>query len=467
MTVPSKARRIFGTDGARDIANRGNMTPETAMSLGRAFVRFLSARGTRRPVIVTGRDTRRSGAMLEAALAAGMMSEGADIRSAGIFPTPGVGFLLKSGGFDAGAVISASHNPAEYNGIKFFDSGGHKLSDDDEAEIEEFMSRIGENIRPTGGLIGEICFDGELCDLYVDWLSEQMSQIQSPDWPIVIDAANGAAARIVERVFGLWRGGVSYLGVEYDGLNINAGAGVMHMDRLSSEVRRRGARLGISFDGDADRVLLCDGEGRVIDGDIMLWVIGRCMSKSGLLGSGIVATVMSNTILEEKLREAGIELFRCPVGDRYVLSRMRETGACLGGEQSGHIIASDRVTTGDGLCASALFIKSCVELGEDLDTLVDRFPRYPQVLRNLKLENRELVMASPRLEEASANAMKKLAGAGRILLRPSGTEPLLRILVEARDEGLMREVCNDLERAVLAIAATALDCHIKPSPGTR
>ena len=455
MTDPARPRRIFGTDGARDIANRGNMTPETAMALGRAFIRFLARGAGARPAVVTGRDTRRSGAMLEAALASGMMSEGADIRSAGIFPTPGVGFLLNRGGFDAGAVISASHNPAEYNGIKFFDAGGHKLSDDDEAEIERIMLEDGEGYqRPTGDSIGEIFYDRELCGPYVDWLSEQVSQIPSRDWPIVIDAANGAAARIVKRVFGLWGGTVSYLGVEYDGLNINAGAGVMHMDCLSSEVKRRGARLGISFDGDADRVLLCDGKGRVIDGDIMLWVIGRCMSGEGRLGSGVVATVMSNMLLEEKLSEAGIEVFRCPVGDRYVLSRMRETGACLGGEQSGHIIASDRVTTGDGLCAAALFIRSCVELGEDLDTLVDRFPRYPQILRNLKLENRELVLASPRLEEASAGAMRKLSGRGRILLRSSGTEPLLRILVEARDEGVMMEVCGDLERAVLEIASS-------------
>jgi phosphoglucosamine mutase len=450
-----KVRRIFGTDGARDIANRGNMTPETAMSLGRAFVRFLAGRGLSRPVVVVGRDTRRSGSMLEMALVSGMMSEGADIRTTGVFPTPGVGFLLNRGGFDAGAVISASHNPAEYNGIKFFGANGHKLSDDDEAEIEALMLEKGEGyLRPAGDLIGEIYHDEGLCGLYVEWLSEQISQIQSWDWPIVIDAANGAAARIVKKVFSSWRGAVGYRGMDCGGLGINDGAGVMHMDRLSSEVVEQGARLGISFDGDADRVLLCDREGRVIDGDIMLWVIGRCMSKAGLLGSGVVATVMSNMVLDEKLGEAGIEVFRCPVGDRYVLSHMRETGACLGGEQSGHIIASDRVTTGDGLCASVLFIKSCVELGENPDTLVDRFPRYPQILKNLKIENREFVLASPKLEEASADAARKLAGSGRILLRPSGTEPLLRILVEARDEGVMREVCDDLERTVLEIASS-------------
>ncbi|MDR1886025.1 MAG: phosphoglucosamine mutase [Synergistaceae bacterium] len=455
MATPGKVRSIFGTDGARDIANRGNMTPEMALSLGRAFTLFLIERGIPQPVIVTAKDTRRSGAMLETALASGMMSAGAEIRSAGILPTPGVGFLLKRGGFDAGAVISASHNPAEYNGIKFFDANGFKLSDDDEATIEEHLtSHVMEEWRPTGALVGEFCYDGDLCAMYAEWLVDQMSEACACDWPLVIDAANGAAARIVGTVFGSWRGKVYYCGVESDGLNINDGVGVMHMDHLSRAVRNRHARLGVAFDGDADRVLLCDREGRAIDGDIMLWVIGRYMARCGRLGSGVVATVMSNMLLEEKLDEDGIDVFRCPVGDRYVLSRMRETGAGLGGEQSGHIIASDRVTTGDGLYAASLFIKSCVELGENPDTLVDRFPRYPQVLRNLRIENRERVLASPKLEEARIRAMKKLSGIGRVLLRSSGTEPLLRILVEARDEALMNEVCDELETTVREIGAS-------------
>jgi phosphoglucosamine mutase len=267
----------------------------------------------------------------------------------------------------------------------------------------------------------------------------------------VIDAANGAASLIARRVFASWHGDVYHCGAASDGLNINDGVGVMHMEHVSGTVVEHSARLGIAFDGDADRVLFCDRSGRVIDGDIMLWVIGRFMARNGHLGSGVVATVMSNMVLEEKLEEEGIEVFRCPVGDRYVLSRMQETGAGLGGEQSGHIIASEYVTTGDGLCTAALFIRSCMELGEDPDTLVDRFPRYPQILKNLKIANRERVISSPLLEEARVSAMKKLAGNGRVLLRPSGTEPLLRILVESREESLMNEVCREIEEAVLEI----------------
>jgi phosphoglucosamine mutase len=428
------------------------MTPEMALSLGRAFVLFLTERGAPRPVIITGKDTRRSGAMLESALLSGMMSAGAEAHTTGIFPTPGISFLLRRGGFDAGAMISASHNPAEYNGIKFFNAHGYKLSDDDEASIEEYLSDdLLENWRPTGVSVGLMFDDSGLSDAYVLWLTDCLSSVGKCEWPLVIDTANGAASSIARRVFAAWPGDVYHCGAASDGININDGVGVMHMEHISRTVLERSARLGIAFDGDADRVLFCDRSGRVIDGDIMLWVIGRFMARDGRLGSGVVATVMSNMVLEEKLEEEGIEVFRCPVGDRYVLSRMQETGAGLGGEQSGHIIASEYVATGDGLCTAALFMRSCMELGEDPDTLVDRFPRYPQILKNLRIADRERVISSPLLEEARANAMKKLAGNGRVLLRSSGTEPLLRILVESRDESLMKEVCMEIEERVREI----------------
>ncbi len=456
MSTGERVRCLFGTDGVRDVANRGIMTPEMALNLGRSFVLFLIERGVPKPRILVGKDTRRSGALIESAMVSGMMSAGANVFLAGILPTPGVSYLLRGGGFDAGAVISASHNPAEYNGIKFFDARGAKLSDDDEASVEEYLGDdLVEEWRPTGASIGETRDVRAAGGGYADWLRGELARVGPCDWPLAIDAANGAAAEIAPRVFADWRGGVSFCGVDYDGLNINEGVGVMHMAHLAKEVRAHGARLGFAYDGDADRVLLCDASGRTIDGDIMLWVVARFLRREGALGGGVVATVMSNLALEEKLAEEEIPVFRCPVGDRYVVAKMRETGAKLGGEQSGHIVASDYVATGDGICTGILFLRACLALGLDPDGLVDAFPRYPQVLRNLKLANREDILASPRLKEACACAEAKLGGAGRLFLRPSGTEPLLRILVEARDEKLMHAVCGEIEEVILAIGGDA------------
>jgi phosphoglucosamine mutase len=453
MTAPEKIRCMFGTDGVRDVANRGLMTPEAALSFGRAFVLFLTEQGAPRPKIVVCRDTRRSGAMLESALCSGMMSAGAEVYLLGVFPTPGISCVLRQGGFDAGAVISASHNPAEYNGIKFFSSRGYKLRDEDEVKIESYLGDdLLQDWRPTGASIGGLRDVNDRRRVYVEWLREILSSIICLDWSLVVDAANGAASGIVRDVFGGWGGPMSYCGVNPDGLNINDGVGVMHMDNLVSRVAKNASRLGMAFDGDADRVLMCDHRGRLIDGDIMLWVIARSLSAGGHLGSGLVATVMSNMALEEKLSETGIKLFRCPVGDRYVLEHMLENGALLGGEQSGHVIILDHVATGDGICTGLMFLKACAELGEDIDTLVDRFPRYPQMLENLKISDREAVLESPRLAEATRKAEEKLAGRGRVLLRPSGTEPLIRILVESRNSELTKEVCRDLKEAVLSIA---------------
>lgn len=449
-------RRMFGTDGVRDVANRGNMTPETAFALGRSFVRYLALRGGGKyksggasPSIVVCRDTRISGPMIEAALAAGMMSEGASVLRLGVFPTPGASFVLRHGDHDAGAVISASHNPFEYNGIKFFDHSGTKLTDTDEAMIERMMGE--ESERPDGARIGTSRDARELRDGYTNGMKKLASTIDDTSWPIVIDAANGAACDTSRDVFASWRGEVSFCGVSPNGTNINDGVGVMHLDNLRGEVERRGARLGIAYDGDADRVLLCDSRGRTIDGDVILWVVARHLANVGALGAGVVATVMSNMVLEEKLTPLGIEVFRCPVGDRYVLERMKEVGSRLGGEQSGHVIASDIAGTGDGLCTGLFFIKACEALDEDISTLVDRFPRWPQVLRNLKIEERAEVLAHHEMKAACAEWEARLAGAGRVFIRTSGTEPLLRILVEARDESLMNEAADALERAAMEV----------------
>ena len=453
MTCPDKIRCMFGTDGVRDVANRGLMTPEAALSFGRAFVLFLTERGVPRPKILVCRDTRRSGAMLESALCAGMMSAGAEMYLLGVFPTPGISRVLRNGGFDAGAVISASHNPAEYNGVKFFNSRGQKLKDGEEAEIESYLGDdLLQDWRPTGASVGDL-YDASHCrGIYLDWLKELLSSAGTRDWPLVVDAANGAAYAVAREVFGGWGAPVTYCGVDPDGLNINDGVGVIHMGNLAREVSKNRARLGIAFDGDADRVLMCDSRGRSIDGDMMLWVIARDMHRAGKLGDGMVTTVMSNMILEEFLAREGIKMYRCPVGDRYVFERMLETGALLGGEQSGHIIMMEHAGTGDGISAGLMFLKACVSLGEDIDTLTDRFPRYPQILENVKMCDRERVLSSPALSDAARIAEERLAGRGRVLIRPSGTEPLVRILVESRDADLTREVCDDLKRVITEIA---------------
>ena len=453
MEMKIKPKSFFGTDGVRDIANRGAMTPEMIMRLGRAFVMFLKERGFPHPRIAVGRDTRRSGSMLESALVAGMTSAGGHIYTLGVFPTPGVSHIVLNLGLSAGAVISASHNPAEYNGVKFLDNNGFKLTDDEEATIEAYLEDDQlETWRPTGSAVGDVFDAAAYRNPYVEWLKGMMSSINTCYWPIVVDAANGAVSDIVKNVFSSWGGPVTYIGITPDGLNINEGVGVMHIGHLSEKVWENYAYLGVAYDGDTDRVLFCDNAGRLIDGDIMLWIIARYLASENALGSGVAATVMSNMILEEKLAEEGISVFRCPVGDRYVLEKMQETGAKLGGEQSGHIIASDYVATGDGMCTGILFIKACLALNEDIATLIDRFPRYPQVLKNLRLENRDAILASPELDAAQASAVEKLAGNGRILLRSSGTEPLLRILVEAKDEALMNSVCDDLESVIMKIS---------------
>lgn len=444
-----RCRKYFGTDGVRDIANEGMMTPEAAIKLGRAFVLFQNSLGIECPHVAVGRDTRYSGPMIQAALMAGITSAGGDVTDLGVIPTPGVSYAAAHNDYDAGAVISASHNPYEYNGIKFLDANGFKLTDEDELQIEDYLDAAGS--RPTGSKIGTITDGSSLVSQYLDSLTGLINGLKSKKSSLVVDAANGAASALVAPLFKHWHGGVTLLANEPNGININNGVGVTHMSFLCTETINNGAKLGIAYDGDTDRVLMCDAKGRVLDGDIMLWVIGRWLASIGKLGSGVVATVMSNMVLEDLLAEEGIKVFRCGVGDRYVLDTMRREKSRLGGEQSGHIIALDHANTGDGLCSGVLFLRAIEELNENISTLVDRFDRYPQVLTNVRIKDRDSLMNSPILKEAVAKAEFLLEGRGRMLLRPSGTEPLLRIFVESRDAELMEETANMLEAAIKKI----------------
>lgn len=448
---------MFGTDGVRDIANRGMMRPESAMKLGRAFVLFLLKRSAGRPKIAVGRDTRCSGHMIEHALCAGITSAGGDIYTIGEIPTPGVSYSVAAGDFDGGVVISASHNPAEYNGIKFLDGEGFKLSDEEELAIESLFDMEEEIERPTHANIGRTYDAASLTDDYLNFLLNLMDKVENKDYSIMIDAANGAASNLVGPLFSKWKGKVSIFANKPDGMNINSGVGVTNMGFLKEKTVDQKADIGIAYDGDTDRVLMCDSKGRIIDGDIMLWVIGRWLSKQRTLGSGVVATVMSNMVLEDLLGKEGIKVFRCPVGDRYVLDMMRRENSRVGGEQSGHIIALDFANTGDGLCSGLLFLRAISDLGENISTLSDRFDRYPQILRNLRIENKNQILGSFKLKEAEKKAMCRLEGKGRMLLRPSGTEPLIRIFVESRDHDLMNSTADMLENTILEIAASGRD----------
>ena len=431
-------RVLFGTDGVRDVANKGGMTPEMALRLGRSFILFLEERGVPRPRIVLGRDTRRSGMMLEGALSAGMTSAGAEALSIGIIPTPGVSFAVRELRADGGAVISASHNPAEYNGIKFLDHDGCKLTDDAELSIEEYLGdNLMDDWRPTGASIGEVRHIPTLAQDYAEHLAALLCP-GSGEFPIVFDCAHGAAGAVMPELLKHVSRSWALTGSAPDGMNINDGVGVMHMEHLSRCVLDSGLSLGFAFDGDADRVLICDCQGRVIDGDIILWVLARWLAPQGLLGSGVVVTVMSNMALEGHLEREGIAVFRCPVGDRYVLDAMRHSGARLGGEQSGHVIVDAFTGTGDGVCTAMLFLNALNELKEDPGTLVDRFGRFAQKLSNIVLKSRDLDM--DRIHEIASLAQARMGKEGRVFVRPSGTEPLLRVLVEAREAALVEEM---------------------------
>lgn len=445
---PERVRCLFGTDGVRDVANRGDMTPEMALRLGRSYVLYLAERGVPRPRIAVGRDTRRSGLMLEAALSAGMTSAGADVFSLGVIPTPGVSFAVKKGGMQGGAVISASHNPAEYNGIKFMDGNGCKLSDEVEASIEEYMGdNLTDDWRPTGASIGVLRQAPEMAGHYVDWLASLWKDGLPFPAEGVMDCAHGAAYCAAPSLFSRLGGRWTVVGNEPDGLNINEGVGVMKMSHVCNYVTGKGLSIGIAYDGDADRVLLSDGRGRILNGDIMLWVLGRWLASEGRLGSGVVATVMSNMALEEHLGKEGIPVYRCQVGDRYVMETMNGKGSLLGGEQSGHVIISSVANTGDGICTGLFFLEACQAIGEEIETLADRFSPYPQILRNVPIP-RESKADSIFLSELTAETEPMLDGGGRVFIRPSGTEPLIRILVEARDQKLMEKVSNLLESTI-------------------
>ena len=438
--------KLFGTDGIRGKAGAPPLDPATVRRVGAAVVRALERPAGSPLRILIGRDTRESGMWIEQALADGFTSLGAGVISAGIVPTPAVAYLTRTEGFDAGVVISASHNPFEDNGIKIFSGRGEKLDEGFEGQIEGFVS--GEAEVPEGA--GKIGSDPDLGRHYV----AHLRQILSSGGPlagsrIVVDCANGATAPIAPDLFRSLELEVEAIGVHPDGRNINLHCGSTHLELLRDTVLATDARLGIAFDGDGDRALFVDREGRMVDGDAFLLIAADDLHRRGALrGGAVVATVMSNIGLELALRARNIELVRAPVGDKYVMEEMVRRGAALGGEQSGHIILADHLFTGDGMATALTLLRIMADTGRELDELAGALVTYPQVLVNVRVRERADYARVPAIAAAIDRVQQRVEGQGRVLIRYSGTEPLLRIMLEGKDDDDIRAWANEIAQAV-------------------
>ncbi len=449
MTEPD--RRLFGTDGVRGVANVDPMTSEMMVKLGRAAAHVLKERRRGRHRIVIGKDTRLSGYMLENALASGICSMGVDILLVGPLPTPGIAFITASMRADAGVVISASHNPYQDNGIKFFDRDGFKLPDEVEDEIEShiFNGAI-EHFRPTADEVGKAFRVDDAVGRYVVFLKSTFpAHLSLEGVRIVVDCANGAAYRVAPSVFEELGADVLAVGVEPDGMNINAGCGSLHPEGVAEKVRQTGAHMGIALDGDADRVIVVDEHGNQVDGDHIMAICARDLVARGrLAGGAVVATVMSNLGLERSLAEVGLGLVRTRVGDRYVVDRMRQEGYNFGGEQSGHLIFLDHATTGDGVLAALQLLAVMVEQGKPLSELARVMEAVPQVLHNVRVREKVPVDRLPSVARAIREAEEALGADGRVLVRYSGTEPKLRVMVEGDNEDRIRAMAERICSAV-------------------
>nr|WP_152888028.1 phosphoglucosamine mutase [Streptomyces adustus] len=455
MTIPSGGHvgRLFGTDGVRGVAN-ADLTAEMALGLSVAAAHVLAEAGTfagHRPTAVVGRDPRASGEFLEAAVVAGLASAGVDVLRVGVLPTPAVAYLTGVLGADLGVMLSASHNAMPDNGVKFFARGGHKLADELEDRIETVYDehRTGAPWeRPTGAGVGRVRTYDEGFDRYVAHLIAVLPN-RLDGLKIVLDEAHGAAARVSPEAFARAGAEVITIGAEPDGLNINDGCGSTHLGPLKEAVRTHGADFGIAHDGDADRCLAVDHTGEEIDGDQILAVLALAMrERSALRSDTVVATVMSNLGFKLALEREGLKLIQTGVGDRYVLEEMKEHGYALGGEQSGHVIILDHATTGDGTLTGLMLAARVAQTGRSLRDLAGVMERLPQVLVNVPDVDRSRVATSEELAAAVAEAELELGTTGRVLLRPSGTEPLVRVMVEAADIDQARSVAGRLADVV-------------------
>jgi len=445
-------RKLFGTDGVRGVANLDPMTSETAMQLGRAAAHIFMRRAGRHQIVI-GKDTRISGYMLESALMAGICSMGVDVLLVGPMPTPAIAFLTRSLRADAGVVISASHNPYQDNGIKFFSGDGFKLPDDVEARIEQLIvSDEINHLRPTADLIGKAYRIDDADGRYIEFAKRSLpKELDFQGIKLVVDCANGAGYKVAPTVLRELGATVEVIGNKPDGMNINAGCGAVHPELLQETVRRHKADLGIALDGDADRAIFVCEQGTVIDGDHVMAALGLDLHQHGLLAkSTLVGTVMSNFGLELSMAKAGITLLRTPVGDRYLLERMLADGYNFGGEQSGHFIFLDHNTTGDGLISALQILSLMKRSKKPLSELAKAMSAVPQILVNLRVKQKPNLESIPEIDQAIQENNRRLNGSGRVVIRYSGTEPLLRIMVEGEHASVVKEVADDLARVVQA-----------------
>ncbi|MGC9457390.1 MAG: phosphoglucosamine mutase [Halothiobacillaceae bacterium] len=442
-------RRFFGTDGVRGRVGTEPMTPERILKLGWAAGRVLASSGRKRVLI--GKDTRVSGYMFESALEAGFSAAGADVRLLGPMPTPAIAYLTRTFRASAGVVISASHNPFEDNGVKFFSSGGEKLPDEVEAEIEAAMSEPLSVVAPD--ILGKAQRVDDAPGRYIEFCKSTISLGMSlAGLRIVVDCAHGATYHVAPRVLRELGAEVIALGTDPDGFNINDAVGSTAPDAMRRKVLETRADLGIALDGDGDRVVMADEQGNLRDGDYLLYVIARDRAQCDGYRGGVVGTLMSNLGLEQALAEEGVPFERARVGDRYVLERLRAHDWLLGGEASGHLVCLDRTTTGDGIVAALQVLAAMRRADAPLSALCAGMVMHPQVLRNVRVEG-PLDLAHPRLTEAVRAAEARLDGRGRVLLRASGTEPLVRVMVEGADEPLVERLAGALAEEVAALAA--------------
>ena len=438
--------RMFGTDGVRGVANT-ELTPELAMALGKAGA-YVLGREYKRPLILIGRDTRISGCMLEDALCAGILSMGGDVIKVGVIPTPGIAFLVRKLNAAAGVVISASHNPFEYNGIKFFRGDGYKLDDAIEDEIEKYVKEgVPSEAGRSGADLGRIIEPEESpVALYRKFVKSTFDG-DLKGIKLVLDCANGASYVAAEDVFTELGADVKVIADKPDGININDKCGSTHPEALGEAVLRELADMGLAFDGDADRLIAVDETGNAVDGDRVISVCARLMEDEGRLANdSVTVTVMSNIGFHKRAEELGIKVEVTAVGDRYVLENMKKTGCRIGGEQSGHMIFLDYSTTGDGMIAALQLLKAYKRYGKKLSELAEEMTVYPQVLINahVKNENKHNYMENADVKAAIEEVEKKMAGEGRVLIRPSGTEPLVRVMLEGSDTEKIRPLARDL-----------------------
>lgn len=437
--------RLFGTDGVRGEANR-ELTPELAFNLGKAGA-YVLGKDQKKAKIIIGKDTRISGDMLEAALTAGICSMGVDVLKVGVMTTPGIAYLTKKMGADAGIVISASHNPYQDNGIKFFAGTGFKLPDEIEDQIEQTIQVLDILDLPIGASVGRVIEVENAVGHYTDFLKETVSSLQG--MKIVLDCANGAASEVGPKVFSELGAEVIPLFNQPDGININVQCGSTHPETLARAVLEYGADIGLAFDGDADRLIAIDESGNIIDGDMIMVVCALAMKEKGTLTEdAVTVTVMSNMGLHKALRAAGIKIYETQVGDRYVMEKLLETGSVLGGEQSGHIIFLEHHTTGDGLLSGLKLLSILKEKREKLSELASQMQRFPQVLINYQVNDKEKIMKSEIIGLKVQEVKDHLGEDGRILVRPSGTEPLIRVMLEGPEQEELQKLAEDVLEVV-------------------